>query len=72
MASSQKFRNVSDNGRVAFVVDDLASIDPWRVRCVEIRGRAEAINASASPSDGARRVIHSHPPGADHQFRDWR
>lgn len=51
MASSQKFRNVSDNGRVAFVVDDLASIDPWRVRCVEIRGRAEAINASASPSD---------------------
>lgn len=62
MASSQKFRNVSDNGRVAFVVDDLASIDPWRVRCVEIRGNAEAINASATPSD--RRdgsVIRIHP-----------
>jgi len=62
MASSQKFRNVSDNGRVAFVVDDLASIDPWRVRCVEIRGHAEAINASASPGD--RRdgsLIRIHP-----------
>lgn len=51
MANSQKFRNVSSNGRVAFVVDDLASTDPWRVRCVEIRGHAEAINASAQPGD---------------------
>jgi pyridoxamine 5'-phosphate oxidase family protein len=42
MASSRKFRNVADNGRVAFVVDDIASIDPWRVRCLEIRGDAEA------------------------------
>lgn len=28
-------------GRVAFVVDDIASVEPWRVRCVEIRGHAE-------------------------------
>jgi pyridoxamine 5'-phosphate oxidase family protein len=50
MAASRKYRNVADNGRVAFVVDDLASVDPWRVRCLEIRGRGEAIG---SPADSA-------------------
>jgi pyridoxamine 5'-phosphate oxidase family protein len=50
MARSQKFRNVADNGRVAFVVDDLASVQLWRPRCLEIRGRAEAI---AEPTDSA-------------------
>jgi pyridoxamine 5'-phosphate oxidase family protein len=46
MATSRKFRNVADNGRVAFVVDDLASTKPWRPRCLEIRGRAEAVDDS--------------------------
>jgi pyridoxamine 5'-phosphate oxidase family protein len=43
MPQSKKFRNITDNGRVAFVVDDLASIKPWRPRCLEIRGWAEAL-----------------------------
>lgn len=51
MAASRKFRNVAENGRAAFVVDDIASIDPWRVRCLEIRGDAEAI--TAPPGTGA-------------------
>jgi pyridoxamine 5'-phosphate oxidase family protein len=62
MARSRKYRNVADNGRVAFVVDDLPSIDPWRVRCLEIRGRGEAIDApadSAAVTDGA--IIRVHP-----------
>ena len=50
MAKSRKFRNVAENGRVAFVVDDLASVQPWRPRCVEIRGEGEAI---AEPTDSA-------------------
>ena len=50
MARSRKFRNVADNGRVAFVVDDLASVNPWRPRFLEIRGHAEAI---AEPIDSA-------------------
>jgi pyridoxamine 5'-phosphate oxidase family protein len=58
MASSRKFRNVAENGRVAFVVDDIASVDPWRVRCLEIRGDAEAITAPAE-SDGP--IIRIHP-----------
>jgi pyridoxamine 5'-phosphate oxidase family protein len=37
-----KWRNVLATGRAAFVVDDLASVDPWRPRGVKIRGEARA------------------------------
>jgi pyridoxamine 5'-phosphate oxidase family protein len=63
MSATQKFRNVADNGRVAFVVDDVPSVDPWRVRCLEIRGTAEAIEDPAGGSapglDPA--IIRVHP-----------
>ena len=41
MSRSRKFRNLSSNNTVALVIDDIASRDPWRVRCLEIRGTAE-------------------------------
>jgi pyridoxamine 5'-phosphate oxidase family protein len=40
---TKKFRDVAGSGRAAIVVDDLASIDPFRPRGLEVRGRAEAI-----------------------------
>ncbi len=40
LSRSLKFRNLMANNRVAFVVDDVVSTDPWRARGVEIRGRA--------------------------------
>ena len=52
---SQKFRNIADNGHAAFVVDDLVSVSPWRVRCVEIRGDAEALTTPDGP------LIRLHP-----------
>lgn len=51
MSKSQKFRNIAHEDRVAFVVDDIASPDPWRVRCLEIRGTAE--QPEIAPSRGA-------------------
>src|SRR5262245_8425942 len=42
MAKSKKFRDASANPDVAVVIDDLASVDPWAPRGLEIRGRAEA------------------------------
>jgi pyridoxamine 5'-phosphate oxidase family protein len=51
MSHSQKYRNIAANPRVAFVVDDIASRNPWRVRCLEIRGTAE--QASAPRAQGA-------------------
>jgi pyridoxamine 5'-phosphate oxidase family protein len=41
MSKSRKFRNLASNNTVALVIDDIASRDPWRVRCLEIRGKAE-------------------------------
>jgi len=40
---TKKFRDVARTGRVAIVIDDLASTDPWHPRGIEIRGRGEAI-----------------------------
>src|SRR5829696_3805761 len=40
---TKKFRDVERSGRVAIVIDDLASTDPWHPRGIEVRGRGEAI-----------------------------
>jgi pyridoxamine 5'-phosphate oxidase family protein len=53
MAKSQKFRNLADNDKVAFVVDDIASRDPWRVRCLEIRGTAQQVVTGADRNGAA-------------------
>jgi pyridoxamine 5'-phosphate oxidase family protein len=72
MAASRKFRNVAENGRAAFVVDDIASVDPWRVRCLEIRGDAEAITTPADSEAGPtirvrpRRIISFGIDDPDH------
>ncbi|HEX4658154.1 MAG TPA: PPOX class F420-dependent oxidoreductase [Streptosporangiaceae bacterium] len=81
MSASQKFRNVSHDGRAALVIDDIASTQPWRVRFLEIRGIAEAV--PALPDDegqGDTAVIRIHPrrilsfgveepPGEPHRTR---
>jgi pyridoxamine 5'-phosphate oxidase family protein len=43
LTRSLKFRNLMANERVAFVVDDLVSVNPWKVRGVEVRGKAEPL-----------------------------
>ncbi|MHC9294437.1 PPOX class F420-dependent oxidoreductase [Mycobacterium sp. LTG2003] len=52
MSHSQKYRNIAHNNRVAFVVDDITSRDPWRVRCLEIRGTAEQAHVPVSTGKG--------------------
>jgi pyridoxamine 5'-phosphate oxidase family protein len=51
MSKSQKYRNIATNSKVAFVVDDIVSRNPWRVRCLEIRGTAA--QATAPRGSGA-------------------
>jgi pyridoxamine 5'-phosphate oxidase family protein len=50
LGNSRKFRNIAANGQVAFVVDDIASSDPWVVRCLEVRGIAEALTGQLPPN----------------------
>lgn len=52
LGRSRKFRNVRRGSTVAFVVDDLASLDPWTPRGVEIRGRAVALTGQEPPLPG--------------------
>ena len=62
MSKTQKFRNIARSGHAALVVDDIVSTDPWRVRFLEIRGTAEALDGDGSPGawgDGA--IIRIHP-----------
>lgn len=43
MIKSKKFRDARANPDVAVVIDDLASVDPWTPRGIEVRGVAEAL-----------------------------
>ena len=44
------------------VVDDIVSFRPWAVRCLEIRGTAEAIEDHEPPMEGfSREVIRIRP-----------
>jgi pyridoxamine 5'-phosphate oxidase family protein len=62
MGATKKFRNVQENPLVSLVVDDLASVTPWRVRGIEIRGRAEAISDWDRPFPYfSREAIRIHP-----------
>jgi pyridoxamine 5'-phosphate oxidase family protein len=49
LGSSKKFRNVQRGSSVAFVVDDVATVDPWVPRGIEIRGTAVALTDHEPP-----------------------
>lgn len=62
MGGTKKFRNVRSGSKVAVVVDDLVSTDPWTVRCLEIRGHADALTDQTPPRPGfSRELIRVHP-----------
>lgn len=62
LGQTRKFRNVAGHPSVSLVVDDVASIDPWAVRGVEVRGEAEALTDTDPPFPGeSREVIRIHP-----------
>ena len=62
LGGTKKFRNVAANGRAAFVIDDIVSVNPWEVRGVEIRGSAEALTDQEPPMRGfSKEIIRIHP-----------
>jgi pyridoxamine 5'-phosphate oxidase family protein len=62
MGATRKFANLAGNPKVAFVVDDIASVQPWRVRCVEIRGHAEALRQQTEQPPGfSAEIIRIYP-----------
>ncbi|TYB42682.1 PPOX class F420-dependent oxidoreductase [Actinomadura chibensis] len=62
LPQSRKYRNVQRNGRAALVIDDLASVQPWRVRGIEVRGRAETlVEDDPEASHFGADLIRIHP-----------
>ena len=56
---TRKFRNVRANPQAAIVVDDLASVNPWRPRAVMVEGPAEAV--PGDPDAGSGPLIRIFP-----------
>jgi pyridoxamine 5'-phosphate oxidase family protein len=51
LTRSLKFRNLIANHRVAFVVDEIVSVRPWRVKGVEVRGTAKPLQSDEGVTD---------------------
>jgi pyridoxamine 5'-phosphate oxidase family protein len=41
IGKSKKYRDLKANPKVAIVIDDLASVNPWTPRGIEVRGTAQ-------------------------------
>jgi pyridoxamine 5'-phosphate oxidase family protein len=52
-AKSKKYRDLKANPKVAIVIDDLASIDPWTPRGLEVRGTAHLHDTGGTEKFGA-------------------
>ncbi|MEU1041469.1 PPOX class F420-dependent oxidoreductase [Streptomyces sp. NPDC005551] len=62
MGATKKWRNLRQNPKVALVVDDIVSLDPWRVRGVDIRGEAELLTGPhALGPHFSEELIRIHP-----------
>ena len=62
LGKSRKFANIQNNPQVAFVIDDLVSVQPWQVRGIEIRGRAEALTGlSTEQAQFSAELIRIYP-----------
>ncbi len=47
-ATRKKYRDVQRHPQVAFVVDDIASVNPWWVRGIEVRGEATVLETGGA------------------------
>lgn len=59
LVKSTKFRNVLQNNKVAIVVDDLKSIDPWDPRGIRIYGIADIVTRQGGYLEN---TDHPNPP----------
>lgn len=58
--NSRKYKNVVNNKRVAIVIDDLKSIDPWDPRGIKIYGIAEVIDRQGGYMDRTGHTSHTY------------
>jgi pyridoxamine 5'-phosphate oxidase family protein len=59
LLKTRKYRNVLKNSKVALVIDDLETVDPWAPRGIRIYGTADIITRQGGYMD---RAHPSSPP----------
>jgi pyridoxamine 5'-phosphate oxidase family protein len=64
LKSTTKYKNVLKNNKVALVIDDLKSVDPWNPRGIRIYGTADIV----SRQDGYMERGTDHPKNNPHQY----
>ena len=47
-ATRKKYRDVLAHPKAAFVVDEIVSVSPWRVRGIEVRGAVELLDTGGT------------------------
>jgi len=51
--TTRRYRNIiNGNARVSIVIDDMASVDPWRPRGIKVSGKAEVMEHKGIFGDG--------------------
>jgi pyridoxamine 5'-phosphate oxidase family protein len=55
---STKYKNVLKNNKVAIIIDDLKSIDPWDPRGIKVYGTADVVSRQGGYMDGTG---HANP-----------
>jgi pyridoxamine 5'-phosphate oxidase family protein len=56
LMKSTKYKNVLKNNKVAFVIDDLKSVDPWDPRSMKIYGTADIITCQGGYMDSTSHI----------------
>ena len=52
LQNTLKYKNVLENPRASFVVDDLKTLRPWAPRQIKIQGKAEIVNHTGYMGQG--------------------
>jgi pyridoxamine 5'-phosphate oxidase family protein len=61
LPNTRKYKNVLKNKKVALVIDDLETVNPWAPRAVRIYGTADIVNRQGGYIDRAH-SSSSTPP----------
>jgi pyridoxamine 5'-phosphate oxidase family protein len=60
LQKSTKYKNILRNNKVAVVIDDLKSIDPWDPRGVKIYGTADVVTRQGGYMEGTGNDNHTY------------
>jgi pyridoxamine 5'-phosphate oxidase family protein len=58
---STKYKNVLKNNKVALVIDDLKTVDPWDPRGIRIHGTADIVTRKGGYMEGTATYIRIKP-----------